>query len=156
MSTAILTLDRITMSQKERDVLKVVHGVLRGERSQAEAARLLRLTTRQLRRIQRKLQAEGDQGLVHRLRGRPSNHRIDPAFQQAVLEAYRSRYADFGPTFASEKLATEGLVVGAETLRRWLLAAGPWQRQRRRDPPRSRRPRRACFGELVQMDASVH
>ncbi len=90
------------------------------------------------------------------LRGRPSNHRPDPAFRRAVLAAYRTRYADFGPTFAAEKLAGEGLTVGPQTLRRWLIAEGLWQRKRRRDPHRSRRPRRACFGELVQMDASVH
>jgi hypothetical protein len=156
MSIDVLTPDRIPMSQKERDVLKVMHAVLAGERTQAEAARLLDLSTRQVRRIRRKLERGGDAALVHGLRGRPSNHRPDPAFQHAVLEAYRARYADFGPTFASEKLAQEGLHVGPQTLRRWLLAEGLWQRRRRRDPHRSRRPRRACFGELVQMDASEH
>src|ERR1700722_8979406 len=105
------TPDRITMNQKERDVLKILHGVLRGERSQAEAARLLDLSTRQVRRIQRKLQAQGDAALVHGLRGQPSNHQPKIAFKQAVLEAYRLRYRDFGPTFACEKLANEGLVV---------------------------------------------
>jgi hypothetical protein len=133
-----------------------MHAVLRGERTQAEAARLLDKSTRQVRRIQRRLQADGDAALVHGLRGRPSNHQPDPQLRQAVLAAYRLRYADFGPTFASEKLAREGLHVGAQTLRRWLIAEGLWQRQRRRDPHRSRRPRRACFGELVQMDASIH
>jgi hypothetical protein len=59
-------------------------------------------------------------------------------------------------TFASEKLAEQGLPIGPQTLRRWLMAAGLWQRQRRRETHRSRRPRRACFGELVQMDASIH
>src|SRR5262245_20299972 len=156
MSICVLTSDRITMSQKERDVLKIVHGVLRGERSQADAAKLLSLSTRQVRRIQRKLEAGGDQALVHGLRGRPSNHQADPALKRAVLQAYRQRYADFGPTFASEKLVGEGLTVGPQTLRRWLLEAGLWQRRRRRDPHRSRRLRRACFGELVQMDASIH
>jgi hypothetical protein len=156
MTIDVPTPDRIPMSQKERDVLKILHGVLRGERSQAEAARLLDLSTRQVRRIQRKLQAHGDAALVHGLRGQPSNHQPKAAFQQAVLEAYRQRYADFGPTFASEKLAEEGLVVRPQTLRRWLLAAGLWQRQRRREQHRSRRPRRAGFGELVQMDASIH
>jgi hypothetical protein len=150
------TPDRIPMNQKERDVLKILHGVLRGERSQAEAARLLDLSTRQVRRIQRKLQAHGDAALVHGLRGQPSNHQPKAALKQAVLEAYRLRYADFGPTFASEKLAEQGLVVRPQTLRRWLLAAGLWQRQRRREQHRSRRPRRASFGELVQMDASIH
>jgi transposase len=138
--------DRIAMSQKERDVLKILHGVLSGERSQAEAARLLRLTSRQVRRLQRKLEAQGDQALVHGLCGRPSNRRCDATLRQAVLAAYRRDYADFGPTLASEKLAERGLVVSAETLRRWLLAEGLWQRRRRREPHRRRRPRRACFG----------
>jgi transposase len=144
------------MSQHERDVLKVIQQVVDGTLTQVEAARLLRLSTRQVRRLQGRLQAEGDQAVVHRLRGRPSNRRIDPARRQQILEAYRRHYADFGPTFASEKLAEQGLVVAPETLRQWLLAEGLWQRQRRRDPHRQRRPRRACFGELVQMDTSIH
>jgi len=147
---------RIAMSQKERDTLKVMHGVLAGERTQAEAARLLRRSVRHVRRLQRQLEARGDGALVHGLRGRPSNRRADPALKAAVLKAYRQRYGDFGPTLAAEKLAGEGLAVAAETLRRWLLAAGLWQRRRRREPHRRRRPRRDCFGELVQMDASIH
>jgi hypothetical protein len=156
MSIDVLTPDRIAMSQKERDVLKILSAVLRGERSQAEAARLLDLSTRQVRRLQLKLQAGGDQTIIHGLRGRPSNHRCDPAFQKRVLEAYRLRFADFGPTFACEKLALEGLEVCPQTLRRWLIQAGLWQRRRRREPHRSRRPRRSCFGELIQIDASTH
>jgi len=156
MSIDVLTTDRIAMSQKERDVLKVLQGVLDGKRTQAEAARLLGLTTRHVRRLQRRLKAEGDQVLVHGLRGRPSNHRTDPATRTAVLEAYRQRYPDFGPTFACEKLAEEGLRVLPQTLRRWLMSEGLWQKRRRRDPHRSRRPRRECFGELVQIDASIH
>jgi transposase len=156
MSIDVLAPARIAMSQKERDVLKVLHSVLQGDRTQAEAARLLGLTARHVRRLQRRLEARGDEALVHGLRGRPSNHRADPAHRRKVLETYRRRYADFGPTFASEKLAAEGLPVGPQTLRRWLLAEGLWQRRRRRDPHRSRRPRRACFGELVQIDASIH
>jgi hypothetical protein len=117
---------------------------------------LLRLSVRQVRRLQRKLEAKGDRALVHGLRGRPSNHRLAASFRRKVLKAYRRQFADFGPTLASEKLAEQGLVVAAQTLRRWLIAEGWWQRQRRRDPHRSRRPRRACFGELVQLDASIH
>jgi Helix-turn-helix domain len=155
MPIDVLT-DRIPMSQRERDVLNVLHSVQSGQRTQAEAARLLGLGVRQVRRLQRKHQGGGDAALVHGLRGRPSNHRSDAAFRRAVLAAYRRRYADFGPTLASEKLAQEGLAVGPQTLRRWLIAEGLWQRRRRRDPHRSRRLRRACFGELVQMDASIH
>jgi len=156
MSIGVQHTDRIPMSQKERDALTVLRSVQGGQRTQAEAARLLGLCARQVRRLLRKLEAQGDGGLVHGLRGQPSNHQADPALRRAALAAYRARYADFGPTFAAEKLAGEGLAVGPQTLRRWLIAEGLWQRRRRRDPHRSRRPRRACFGELVQMDASEH
>jgi hypothetical protein len=148
--------NRVAMSQRERDVLKVMQPVLDGKRTQAEAARLLTLSVRQVRRIQQKLEAGGDTALVHGLRGKPSNHGHEPAFRTKVLKAYKQRYHDFGPTFACEKLADAGLEVGVETLRRWLLAEGLWERRRHRDPHRSRRPRRDCFGELVQMDASIH
>jgi len=144
------------MSQREREILKVMHPVLRGERTQAEAARLLQTSVRQVRRIQRKLEQGGDAALVHGLRGRPSNHRPDLALKRAVLAAYRKDYPDFGPTLASEKLAERGMEVGPQTLRRWLIEARLWQRRRRREPHRTRRPRRECFGELVQMDASIH
>jgi hypothetical protein len=109
-----------------------------------------------VRRILRRLQVGGDAAIVHGLRGKPSNHQPDHKLRQAVLATYCQHYADFGPTFASEKLAQHGLHVGAQTLRRWLMAEGLWQRQRRRETHRSRRPRHACFGALVQMDASIH
>ena len=148
--------DRIEMSQRERDRLKVLHGVKEGQYTQAKAAQLLGLTVRQVRRLQERLDEHGDAGLVHRLRGRPSNRRLDAKLRQRVLREYGQRYADFGPTFACEKLAELGLDVLPATLRRWLLAEGLRQRQRRRDVHRQRRPRRDCFGELVQMDTSLH
>ena len=148
--------DRISMSQGDRDRLTALAPLLRAERSQVEAARLLGLSVRQVRRLQRRLEEGGDAALVHRLRGRPSNHRHCPQRRAEVLAAYRARLSGFGPTLASEKLAEQGLAVSAETLRQWLLAEGLWQKQRRREVHRQRRPRRECFGELVQMDASWH
>jgi hypothetical protein len=148
--------DRMAMSQRERDVLKVMQGVIEGKRTQAEAARVLRRSVRQVRRLQRKMETDGDTIIVHGLRGRPSNNGYEEEYRRRVLQAYRRGYRDFGPTLASEKLAADGLEVGVETLRRWLLAAGLWERRRHREPHRSRRPRRECFGELVQMDASIH
>jgi transposase len=157
MSTDVQHPDRIEMSQRERDILKAMQPVLRGERTQAHAAALLGISVRQVRRIQRKLEAGGDQAIAHASRGRPSNHRADARLKRAALDAYRRHYCDFGPTFAAEKLAeVQHLVVAPQTLRRWLIGAGLWQRKRRRETHRSRRPRRACFGELVQMDASIH
>jgi hypothetical protein len=148
--------DRIAMSQRERDRLKVMSPVLDGKRTQVEAARLLQVTDRTIRRWVRRVKAEGDRGIVHRLRERPSNRRKSPSFRQAVLRAYRQEYADFGPTLAREKLQERDLAVGRETLRQWLLRENLWQPRRRRDQHRQRRERRPCFGEMVQGDGSHH
>ena len=148
--------DRIAMSQNERDVLKVMEAVVAGKRTGVEAARLLGRSVRQVRRLRRRLEAEGDAAVVHGLRGKPSNRAKAAKVRKKVLGLYRKRYADFGPTLASEKLAADGCAVCPETLRRWLLSEGLWQRKRRRDEHRRRRPRRECFGELVQMDTSIH
>lgn len=148
--------DRIAMSQRERDRLKVMASVLSGDRTQVEAARLLIRSVRQVRRIQRRLEGEGDRGIVHKLRGRPSNNRKEQALRRVVLRLYRQDYHDFGPTLAAEKLLQRGLVVCDETLRQWLLAEGLWSRKRKRDTHRQRRERRECFAELVQADGSHH
>src|SRR5213592_1824337 len=103
MSTASDERDRIPMSQRERDRLRVLHSVLDGQRTQVEAARLLRLTPRHVRRLLQRLQHDGDAVLVHGLRGQPSNHRKDPKLKRRVLQLYRQNYPDFGPTFAAEK-----------------------------------------------------
>lgn len=148
--------DRIDMSQRERDRSRVLRDVKEGRFSQAKAAQLLKLSVRQVRRLQLRWGKKGDAALVHCLRGKPSNHRHTAALKKKVLQAYRQRYADFGPTLACEKLALEGLQVAVNTLRRWLLDEGLWQRKRRRERHRQRRPRRSCFGELVQIDTSLH
>lgn len=148
--------DRIEMSQRERDRLKVMASVLEGRRTQPEAARLLRRCVRQVRRIQRRLEAQGDAGVIHRLRGRPSNRAKGDDLRGRVLSRYRQRYMGFGPTLAAEKLTAEGLVVSDETLRHWLLVAKLWERKRQRDKHRQRRDRRECFGELTQADGSEH
>ena len=74
--------DRIGMSQRERDRLKGMSLVMTGERAQVEAARLLGVTPRTIRRWQRRLEAEGDGGIIHRLRGRRSNARKCPTFRR--------------------------------------------------------------------------
>ena len=148
--------DRIEMSQRERDRLKVMSAVLAGKRTQSEAGRLLDLCVRQVRRLQRRLEQEGDLGVVHRQRGRASHRAKDSQIRQVAVQTYRQEYAGFGPTLAAEKLLARGVVVDHETLRRWLLAEGLWTRQRKRDKHRCRRERRECFGELTQADGSEH
>jgi hypothetical protein len=118
--------DRIGMSQRERDRLKVMSLVLEGKRTQGEAGRLLSLCERQVRRIQRKLEREGDAGIVHKLRGRPSNRQIDPAHRAKVLARYGAELEGFGPTFAAEKLCERGLPV-AVRIRRTADGSGWWR-----------------------------
>jgi transposase len=120
------------------------------------AAQMLRLSYRQMKRIWRRYDKQGDQGLVHCSRGRASNRAKDPSLRQRVLARYEERYPDFGPTLAAEHLSKEGLGIDHETLRRWLVAKGLWQLQRRRQKHRQWRERKPCFGQLVQMDGSHH
>jgi transposase len=149
--------DRIEMNQRQRDTLTVLKSVLMGKISQTDAAVRLGKSTRQVRRLLAALKEQGDRAVIHGLTGKPSNHSRPDELKKAALDAYARFYPDFGPTFAAEKLAADHDVeVCPETLRRWLLDEGLWDRKRHREQHRSRRPRRACFGELVQMDASIH
>src|SRR5713226_3400349 len=150
--------ERIELSAKERDRLKVLHEVQQGHLKQVEAARRLRLSDRQIRRLQARLHSEGDRGIVHRLRGRRSNRKIPEVLAQRALRALRrERYRGFGPTLAAEHLARQGLSVSRETLRQWMSRAGLWRpRSRRVKAVHVWRPRRAAFGELVMMDSSPY
>ena len=146
----------LSMSVNERRRLVVLHQVKAGKLKLAQAAALLGVSYRQAKRVWQRYRTEGDTGLVHRSRGRPSGRRTAPEVRRRALARYRERYPDFGPTLAAEKLRAEGLPVAPETLRRWLLAAGVWRVRRRGAVHRQWRERKACFGEMVQLDGSDH
>ena len=107
----------LKMSKKERKRKSVFEEVLGGSRSLREAAECLGLSYRQCRRSYKRFRAQGDAGLVHRSRDRPSNHGYPASFKAQVIARYEERYASlkFGPTLAAEKLAEEGLAVPAGT-----------------------------------------
>ena len=145
------------MSQKERSRLVMMSRVREKAMTIREASEMVGVSYRQCRRIYKRYVKEGDKGLIHRNRGRPSNRRKSPGVKEIVLALYREQYWDFGPTLAAEKLEErDGYEVDHETLRRWLLAAGIWKRQRKRAKHRQWRERKAHFGEMVQMDGSHH
>jgi transposase len=145
------------MNRKERDRITILVGINQGKLTLAAAAPLLGLCYRQTRRVWQRYQAQGEAGLVHRLRDRPSPRRKPAGLRARVLARYRQRYPDFGPTLAAEYLAREDdLKVDHETLRRWLLAEGLRSVRRRRQQHRQWRERKACFGEMVQLDGSHH
>lgn len=144
------------MSQKERIVLESLSRVKRGELTVVSAAELVGLSVRQCRRLWKRYCQEGDSGLVHRLRGRPSGRRLPEELRERIVKAHQERYSDFGPTFACEKLGGEGLKVSPNTLTKLLKERGLWLRRRRRGRHRKRRERRSSLGMLVQMDGSHH
>lgn len=146
----------LLMSQQDRDRVRVIRQVSEGRMSQVAAAEQLDVTPRQVRRLLKRFMRNGDAGLVHQLRGQPSNHRFDGNFRRRVLRRYQSVYGDFGPTLAAEKLSEDGKVVSDETLRRWLMAEGLWQARKQEERHRARRERKACFGQMIQTDASHH
>ena len=147
--------ERIALSQRERDRLEVLHEVKQKHLTQLAAAARLKVTDRQVRRMLLRLRERGDRSLVHGLRGRPSNRKLAARFEQKILARLRQRYADFGPTLASEHLAQEGFPVSRETLRKWMTKAALWRpRSQRVKAVHVWRERRASFGELVMQDSS--
>lgn len=147
----------LRMSMKERRRLVVLHQVSEGGMTLVEAAERMGLCYRQAKRIWARFQRWGEGGLVHRLRGRGSNRRIDATVRAEVVSLIERYYGDFGPTLAAEKLLERhGQVVSRETLRRWMLQERIWLGRQRFRRHRKRRTRRARFGELVQLDGSHH
>src|ERR1700745_2779958 len=100
--------ERITLSQRERDRLKVLHEVKQKHLSQVAAAARLKVTDRQVAQMLLLIRERGDAALVHGLRGRPSNRKLAARLEQKILARLRQRYADFGPTLGAEDLAQEG------------------------------------------------
>src|SRR5208282_5341281 len=147
--------ERIALSQRERDRLKVLHEVKQKHLSQVAAAERLKVTDRQVRRMLLRIRERGDAALVHGLRGRPSNRKLAARFEQKILARLRQRYADFGLTLAAEHLAQEGFPVSRETLRKWMTKAALWRpRSQRVKAVHVWRERRASFGGLVMQDSS--
>jgi hypothetical protein len=145
----------LRMSTKERKRLEIFAQVRRGEISVGKAGRLAGVSARQAKRIWKRYQREGDAGLVHGLRGRPGNAG-QGRVREAVLALCRDKYSDFGSALAAEYLGQDGYEVLPQTLWRWRRQAGDLQPSRRGVRHRIRRVRRACVGELVQMDGSTH
>lgn len=113
------------MSKKEVDRLGVVNRVLHDGLGQAQAAQLLGLSVRQVKRLCRRVREHGAQGLVSRRRGRSSNRRIALQQREHFVALVRMHYADFGPQLAHEYLCQEhGFEWSVETLRGWMIRAG--------------------------------
>ena len=148
----------LTMSHKEITRLETMQRIKDKRMTQKEAARMLNLSIRQIKRLFRAYKAQGAKGLVSTRRGKPSNNRLDAGVAQEALDLIKEKYEDFGPTLAHEKLVeVHHLQLSRESVRRIMIEEGVWKPKRAKEPfAHQMRERRACLGELVQIDGSDH
>jgi transposase len=152
-------MERIGMSQEERDWLEWLKRARDQKMTQREAAERMGISERWVRKLLKRMKCEGDRIVVHGLRGRASNRKIAAKVQARAVEILKQPdWHDFGPTFASEQLAKRhGIELSDETLRGWMITTGLWKsRARKIEEMHCWRPRRSGFGELVQWDTSEH
>ena len=149
--------ERLTMTTGEIDRLRVMRNVLEHHLTWQQAADQLGLCRRQIGYRCGRVRAEGSRGVIHRLRGQPSNHRRASGLLDKAVVLVRSRYPDFGPALADVTLRrVHHLSLSTFALRQGLIDAGLWRSKRHRIAHRAWRARRACLGELVQLDGSTH
>jgi transposase len=150
------------MSERELKRAAVLSRVAEAGWSLVRAAERMGVSYRQAKRLWKRYRGQGARGLVHGNAGRVSNRAKPRRLRRRVLGLLRKKYGGevgerFGPTLAAEHLGEEdGIALGVETLRGWMLEEGLWSRERGRRAHRQRRERKAHFGELVQLDGSFH
>jgi len=147
----------IILRPKELKRLKIIQEVINKHITQKQASELLVLSQRQIANLVKRVRKEGDRGIIHRLRGKPSHRAFPQKLKDKVINLYKKKYPDFGPTLATEKLfELDRIKISRETLRRWLIKEGLWIRKRKSRKHRYWRPRCECFGQMVQLDGSHH
>lgn len=152
-------MERIAMSQEERDWLDWLKRTRDGHVTQRMAAEKMGISDRWVRSLLVEMEVKGDAVVVHGLRGRPSNRRIGEEIRAKAMEIVKSPdWHDFKPTFAAEQLAKRHQIqVSKETVRQWMIAEGIWESKGRKvKEVHQWRPRRSHYGELVQWDTSDH
>lgn len=145
------------MSKKELNQIEIMEKLKREEISRKTAAEVICRSKRTVSRKLKRYREKGPAGLAHRSRGRPGNRCYDPEKKKIILNMLRTKYEGFGPTFASEKLAENmGIIINRETLRRFMIKDGVWQRKRNRKKHRKWRERKENYGQMLQLDGSLH
>jgi len=147
----------ITMSRKELEQVKIFEKLKNGKITQAEAAYRLNISDRWVRKKLKRYKEYGEEGLIHKSRGKQSEKRWSEDEKTVAIELLKSDWYGFGPTFAAEKLAElHRIVVSKETLRQAMIEANVWNGKQRRLKHRKRRERRAMLGLMIQLDGSPH
>ncbi len=149
--------DIIAMSTKE---LKRLHLVKKAEEkliTQKEAANMLNVSERQFRRMLSRVRTEGDTGLIHKLREKPSHRKFDPLFSENIVKIYKKEFLGYKPTFFTERLSDEyNITISKESARQILMKEELWTPKKKKCKHRTKRERKHHPGQLVQFDGSVH
>jgi len=149
--------DIIIMRRAELKKLYVLKQVVDTKIKQVTAAEVLGLSCRQVSRLVKRIKQDGERGIIHRARGKPSHRSIPLAIKEKIIKLYRSKYQGFGPTLASEKLfEINKTKISDETLRNWLIASGDWRRRNKKRQYRQWRERKEHIGQMIQIDGSHH
>jgi hypothetical protein len=150
--------ETLKMSLKEAERLAIMKQTDKNILNIREASKELGVCLRQTKRVRKRYVIQGAEGLISLKRGRKSNRKIDTQIKNKVIGLVKSKYSDFGPTFACEKLKeVHNIKISDETLRKWLIEEGIWKpKKQRKGKVYQRRERRSRFGELVQGDGSPH
>ena len=150
-------LERLELTVRDIDRLRILNQVQEGRLTKPLAAQQLDLSSRQVRRLCARMRAKGPKGVIHGLRGRRSNHQLPAGVLDKAVSLIKAHYADFGPRFAHEKLVERhGLSLGVTALREAMIREALWRPRRQKIRHHAWRARRACVGELVQVDGSIH
>ena len=147
------------MTQAERDRLVTLKKAKKKVITQREAAEELGLSIRQVKRLLYGLKKRGDKAVVHGLRGKPSNRRMEESTEKEAVKILSAPvYQGFGPTLAAEYLEKKhGIEASKETVRQWMIRGKLWRAKKEQiKQVHVWRPRRSRLGELVQWDTSVH
>lgn len=146
------------MSRREWKRLDAMERIDGGRLTNREAAEVLGLSTRQVRRLRRAVERRGSAGVVHGNRGRAPSNRVSEELQGRIVAFRRKKYSGFNDQHFTEKLgAVEGVTISRASVQRLLRAAGIGPPRKRRAPKhRRRRDRKAQAGLMILWDGSRH
>lgn len=152
-------MEEIKLTALEQERYDIIRACIGGDITNKEASVRLGLQVRQVQRIKRAVEEAGKDGVVHKSKGQtPPNITEDTTVEKVIAFFEEEKHHDFGPTFAQEKLAGQGVVMSTEALRLLMIEKDIWTPHKRRGPQivREWRERKECFGEIIQFDGSYH
>ena len=122
-----------------------------------QAAEIIGISDRHMRRWRERYEEGGFRGLFDRRRGKPSPKRVPVAVVEQVLQLYREKYFDLNLSHFHEKLASQHQIeLSYSWVKGMLQGAGLVARGRKRGVHRKRRERRPLPGMLLHIDGSRH